>query len=132
MDPVEKLHWMTFVDQPKDRIDSFARYLKGAVGWKNIVIWFYTDHTEKRLEDYLNELEYIGGRIWANVYLTDDIVIINPKTGVVTDVIDCKGILPERLRTKTTDVLNGIAQDPSDGSIYITGKYWPKLYKITY
>ena len=82
--------------------------------------------------DYLNELEYIDGKVWANVYLTDEIVIIDPKTGVVTDVIDCKGILPERLRTKTTDVLNGIAQDPSDGSIYITGKYWPKLYKITY
>ena len=57
VDPVEKLHWVTFVDQPKDRIDSFARYLKGTIGWKNIVIWFYTDHTEKRLEDYLTELE---------------------------------------------------------------------------
>ena len=57
VDPVERLHWVTFVDQPKDRIDSFARYLKGSIGWKNIVIWFYHDHTEKRLEDYLDELE---------------------------------------------------------------------------
>jgi len=82
--------------------------------------------------DYLNELEFINGKIWANVYLTDVIVIIDPETGIVTDVINCKGILPERLKTKTTDVFNGIAQDPSDGSIYVTGKYWPKLYKISY
>lgn len=82
--------------------------------------------------EYLNELEWVNGKIWANVYLTDDIVIIDPQTGTVTDVIDCKGILPERLKTKTTDVLNGIAMDPSDGSIYITGKYWPKLYRISY
>ncbi|MBR6465751.1 MAG: glutaminyl-peptide cyclotransferase [Bacteroidales bacterium] len=80
----------------------------------------------------LNELEWINGKIWANVYLTDDIVIIDPETGYVTDVIDCKGILPARLTTKATDVLNGIAYDPSDKSIYVTGKYWPRLYKITY
>ena len=59
-------------------------------------------------------------------------MIIDPETGVVTDVIDCKGILPEKLTTKATDVLNGIAFDPSDGSVYVTGKYWPRLYKITY
>ena len=80
----------------------------------------------------LNELEWINGKIWANVYLTDDIVIIDPETGHVTDVIDCSGILPARLTTKATDVLNGIAYDPSDKSIYVTGKYWPRLYKITY
>ena len=82
--------------------------------------------------EYLNELEWINGKIWANVYTTDDIVIIDPETGVVTDVIDCKGIIPEKLTTKATDVLNGIAFDPSDGSVYVTGKYWPRLYKITY
>lgn len=80
----------------------------------------------------LNELEWIDGKIWANVYLTDDIVIIDPETGYVTDVIDCTGILPARLTNKATDVLNGIAYDPSDKSIYVTGKYWPRLYKISY
>ena len=82
--------------------------------------------------EYLNELEWVDGKIWANVYTTDYIVIIDPETGVVTDYIDCKDILPANLKTKKTDVLNGIARDPSDGSIYITGKYWPRLYKITY
>ncbi|MBQ1886209.1 MAG: glutaminyl-peptide cyclotransferase [Bacteroidales bacterium] len=82
--------------------------------------------------DFLNELEWVDGKIWANVYLTDDIVIIDPETGIVTDYIDCTGLLPDKLRTKTTDVLNGIARDPSDGSIYVTGKYWPRLYKISY
>ncbi|MBE6245639.1 MAG: glutaminyl-peptide cyclotransferase [Bacteroidales bacterium] len=98
---------------------------------------FYCNSTLKVTLDgkplpYLNELEWIKGKIWANVYTTDDIVIIDPETGVVTDVIDCKGILPEKLTTKATDVLNGIAFDPSDGSVYVTGKYWPRLYKITY
>ena len=80
--------------------------------------------------EYINELEWIDGKIWANVYLSDNIVIIDPATGVVTDIIECANILPQKLRTKATDVLNGIAYNPLDKSIYITGKYWPRLYKI--
>ena len=78
---------------------------------------------------YLNELEWIDGRIWANVYTSDTIAIINPSTGKVEATIDCTGLLPQNLRTKDTDVLNGIAID-DNGQIYITGKNWPKLYKI--
>jgi len=79
----------------------------------------------------LNELEYINGRIWANVYTEDYIVIINPATGLVEGKIDCSGLLPRTLRTRETDVLNGIAYDSGDGSIYLTGKYWPRLYKVS-
>lgn len=79
---------------------------------------------------YLNELEYIDGKIWANVYTYDEILIINPKDGVVEGVIDCRGLLPKRLHTVTTDVLNGIAYNPDDEKIYLTGKNWPKLYEI--
>lgn len=79
---------------------------------------------------YINELEYIEGKIWANVYYSDNILIINPETGVVERVIDCSGILPDSLRRADTDVLNGIAYDASDGSVYITGKCWPRMYKI--
>lgn len=79
---------------------------------------------------FLNELEYIDGKIWANVYTSDEIVIINPKTGYVEGVIDCKDLLPQELRTYDTDVLNGIACSPQDGKIYLTGKNWPKLYEI--
>lgn len=79
---------------------------------------------------YLNELEYIDGKIWANVYTYDEILIIDPKDGKVEGVIDCRGLLPKNLRTVTTDVLNGIAVNPDDGKIYLTGKNWPKLYEI--
>lgn len=79
---------------------------------------------------WLNELEYIDGKIWANVYTTDEIVIINPKNGKVEGVIDCRRLLPKSLRTDQTDVLNGIAYDPMTKKIYLTGKNWPKLYEV--
>lgn len=80
---------------------------------------------------YLNELEYIKGEVWANVYGTDQIVRIDPQTGVVRAVINLRNLLPVSLRQPRTDVLNGIAYDPRDGAVYVTGKYWPKLYRIT-
>ncbi len=79
---------------------------------------------------FLNELEYIDGKIWANVYTTDLIVIINPQSGEVEGSVDVSGLLPDRLRSSSTDVLNGIAQNPADGKIYLTGKYWPRLYEV--
>lgn len=78
----------------------------------------------------LNELEFIDGKVWANVYLTDMIVIIDPEDGNVTGVIDCSGLLPDSLRTEDTDVLNGIAYNPADGRIYVTGKNWCRLYEV--
>lgn len=77
----------------------------------------------------LNELEWIDGKIWANVYTTDMIVIINPSSGRVEGCIDCSGLLDERLRRNDTDVLNGIAID-GEGGIYLTGKNWPQMYKV--
>ena len=77
----------------------------------------------------LNELEYIDGKIWANVYTTDTIVIINPADGVVEATVDCRGLLPYKERTRDTDVLNGIAVD-KEGRVFLTGKYWPKMYEI--
>lgn len=83
-----------------------------------------------RAMHYLNELEWIDGKIWANVYTTDMILIINPKNGEVEGCIDCSGLLPKQLRTSSTDVLNGIAYNPDTKKIYITGKNWPRLYEI--
>lgn len=80
--------------------------------------------------NYLNELEWIGGRIWANVYTTEQIVIIDPATGIVEGVVDLTGILPEEEMTPATDVLNGIAYDAERERIFVTGKNWPKLYEI--
>lgn len=76
----------------------------------------------------LNELEYIDGKIWANVYMTDLIVVIDPETGYVEAAVDCSGLLPDRLRTPDTDVLNGIAYQ--DGRLFLTGKDWPRLYEV--
>ena len=79
---------------------------------------------------FLNELEYIDGKVWANVYTTDLIVIIDPASGEVEATIDCTGLLPKELRETKTDVLNGIAYNPDDGKIYLTGKYWKRLYEV--
>lgn len=80
--------------------------------------------------DFLNELEWIDGRIWANIYLSDEVVVINPATGVVEAVIDFQSLLPESERTPETDVLNGIAYDAEQGRILLTGKRWSKIYHI--
>lgn len=85
---------------------------------------------EGRPVSLLNELEWIGGKIWANVYTSDEIVIIDPKDGKVEGVVDCRGLLPRSLRKPSVDVLNGIAYDSVSGKIYLTGKNWPRLYEV--
>lgn len=80
--------------------------------------------------DSLNELEYINGKIWANRYYTDEIVIIDPETGKVEGRVHLKGILKTGDRRPGTDVLNGIAWDQEGDRLFVTGKYWPKLFEI--
>lgn len=80
--------------------------------------------------DSLNELEYINGEIWANIWMSDRIARIDPVTGKVNGYINMKGILPSSERTPDTDVLNGIAWDQAANRIFVTGKRWPKLYEI--
>ncbi len=78
----------------------------------------------------LNELEWVEGRIWANIWKTDRVVIIDRANGEVTASINLQGLLPVAERHDNTDVLNGIARDPADGSIWVTGKRWPWIYQI--
>lgn len=81
----------------------------------------------------LNELEWIDGKIWANVYTTDLIVIIDPSTGSVCGKIDCASLIPQNKRTPDMDVLNGIAvRAGSKGGkdIFLTGKNWPWMFRI--
>lgn len=80
----------------------------------------------------LNELEYINGEIWANIWTTDTIVKIDPKTGKIVAEIDLNGLLSSNLINQKTpaDVLNGIAYDSVKNKIYVTGKLWPKLFEI--
>ena len=80
--------------------------------------------------EFLIELEWIDGKIWANVYTTDYIMIINPMTGVVEGLVDCRNLLPEEEQSAKTDVLNGIAYDEEGGRIFLTGKRWSKLFEV--
>jgi glutamine cyclotransferase len=78
----------------------------------------------------LNELEFVQGEIFANVYRTDLIARISPQTGAVTGWIDLSGLLPEADRRIPVDVLNGIAYDAGGNRLFVTGKLWPKLFEI--
>jgi glutamine cyclotransferase len=77
----------------------------------------------------LNEIEWIKGEIWANVWLTDSIVRIDPKTGKVLARIDLTGLGNPAIRGED-DVLNGIAYDAAGDRIFVTGKNWPQLYQV--
>lgn len=78
----------------------------------------------------LNELEWVNGEVFANIWQTDDIIRIDPETGEVLGWIDLSGLLPPEERSPETNVLNGIAFDPEANRLFVTGKLWPKLYEI--
>jgi glutaminyl-peptide cyclotransferase len=84
--------------------------------------------------DRLNEMEWVKGEIYANIWTTDRIVRIDPKTGKVTGWIDLAGLLTSADRIPggpmQTDVLNGIAYDAEHDRLFVTGKHWPKLFEI--
>ena len=87
-------------------------------------------YTDEGPVNKLNELEYIDGLIYANIYQKDVIAIINPSNGKVEGMIDMKGLLQKKFRTDQTDVLNGIAFDALGRRIFVTGKFWSKLFEI--
>lgn len=103
---------------------------------------FFVSPTTKRIEqvlkvtengspiDQLNELEWVDGKILANTWRSDRIVIIDPDSGEVTGSVDLQGLLPVAERRPDTNVLNGIARNPADGTIWVTGKKWPWMYQI--
>jgi len=78
----------------------------------------------------LNELEYVKGEIYANVFMSDEIARIDPATGRVTGWLDLSGLLAPEDRTGTENVLNGIAYDAARDRLLVTGKLWPKLFHI--
>ena len=78
----------------------------------------------------LNELEMVRGEVYANVWHTDRIARISPKTGAVLGWIDLSGLLPANLRSSPEAVLNGIAWDGTHNRLFVTGKLWPRLYEI--
>lgn len=82
----------------------------------------------------LNELEWVKGELYANIWMTDKIVRIDPVSGKVVGWIDCTGLLAPQDRIEDgpqeTDVLNGIAYDAPGDRLFVTGKRWPKLFEI--
>ena len=88
-----------------------------------------TDERDHAIEN-LNELEYIHGEIYANIWETNEIVRISPRTGKVLGRIDLSGIIDKSLLPGPDAVLNGIAFDPVENRLFITGKLWPKLFEI--
>ena len=79
----------------------------------------------------LNELEWIDGKIWANIYLKDVIVIINPENGAVESAIDFTELKSKNTKTLLDgEVLNGIAYNPLTKTVFITGKNWDKMFEI--
>ncbi|MFN7947150.1 MAG: glutaminyl-peptide cyclotransferase [Blastocatellia bacterium] len=90
---------------------------------------FEDNDTSRPLRE-INELEYVRGEIYANVWQTDQIIRIDPKNGRLLGVIDMTGILPGKRVDEVDDVLNGIAFDAQHQRLFVTGKRWPKLFEI--
>ena len=78
----------------------------------------------------VNELELIGGELWANVWTTDRVLRIDPNTGAVSSIIDLTGLRPTATLAHPDSVLNGIAYDPAKKRVFVTGKNWDRLFEI--
>ncbi len=85
--------------------------------------------SNKRIFTQINELEWVNGEIWANVYTSNFIIRIDPKTGEVLGIIQLGGLLSDE-EAKDVDYLNGIAYHKASDKIYVTGKNWPSLFEI--
>jgi len=94
------------------------------------VVYRLEVYDNEKKADQLNELEYINGEIWANMWMTDLIARIDPASGRVIGYIDMKGILKDPDTDTSVNVLNGIAFDSEGDRIFVTGKNWPKLFEI--
>ena len=80
----------------------------------------------------LNELEYVDGLIYANIYCTDNIVAIDPETGKILKIIDMRNLLDMAKITQRVDVLNGIAYQKTTGRWFVTGKLWPTMFQVEF
>lgn len=97
---------------------------------------FIDVYDDKGAIQKVNELEYIDGKIYSNVYTTDTILVVNPKTGAVLQRVDMSGLWPMKDRPagfeSDQNVLNGIAWDEKGKRIFVTGKKWPFLYQVKF
>jgi len=89
-------------------------------------------YDEKGAVNEINELEYIDGKIYANIWKTNTIIAIDPKTGAVLQRIDLTNLYPETKRNANSEVMNGIAYDAAGKRIFLTGKKWDKLFQVSF
>ncbi|WP_223857737.1 glutaminyl-peptide cyclotransferase [Sphingobacterium micropteri] len=93
-------------------------------------IGFISVYDHNGAVDYINELEYIDGKVYANIYGKDIVVIINPETGVVEGQINFVGLYKNAKRHAVDEEMNGIAYDKENKRFFVTGKQWTKLYEV--
>lgn len=89
-------------------------------------------YDDKGAVNEINELEYIDGKIYANIWKTNTIITIDPKTGAVLQRIDLTKLYPETARNANAEVMNGIAYDAAGKRIFLTGKKWDKLFQVSF
>lgn len=97
---------------------------------KSINVTYHDNNGNVKNLSNINELEFIEGEIWANVYQTPYIVRIDPESGAVLQFFNLSTLIPKELKNNVNLVLNGIAFDPSERRLFLTGKCWPVLYEI--
>jgi glutaminyl-peptide cyclotransferase len=118
-----------YMDDSTNRIWFLDKDTYRAVGYIDV-------YDDKGPVNNLNELEYIDGKLYANVWQTNDILVIDPKTGTVLQRVDMSGLLPAAQRPpnfdENNDVLNGIAWDAQGKRLFVTGKKWPHLYQVKF
>lgn len=90
----------------------------------------FTVHDGNRRIAELNELEFVDGELFANIWQTDRIARISPRDGQVVGWIDLQGLLSPVYRLESGALLNGIAYDSSDKRLFVTGKLWPRIFEI--
>lgn len=91
---------------------------------------FIETYTNKRVAENLNELEYVKGKIYANIWQQNSILIVNPKNGAIEGIASLKGLQKKAGQTGDDNVLNGIAYDEENDRLFVTGKNWDKVFEI--
>ena len=114
-----------YMDDSTNRLWFLDKNTFKAIGYIDV-------YDDKGPVNEINELEYIDGKIYANIWRTNTIIAIDPKTGAVLEKIDLTNLYPEEKRVPGADVLNGIAYDAAGQRIFITGKRWPVLFQVEF
>ncbi len=124
----EKQHLI--VSDGSDKITFYDIPSSSALSLNKVREISVTDPQTKRVVNRINELEYVNGFIYANIWYKDVIIKIDPTSGHVVQRYDLALLYPKSKRSAKADCLNGIAYNASDGSFLLTGKLWPKYYKV--